>query len=290
MYKIVGADQKEYGPVTASQINQWIVQGRVNALTKAQADGGEWKTLEQFPVIVGALQNRAASAPGPVPANLAAQPTRPARISGLAIASLVLGILGPVTFAISAMVGLILGIKALNQVRRSDGELRGRGLALAGTIISALFLLTMPVAMFLLVLANEKSRAIELQYVNNMRLLAIAAQMYAGTHTGHLPAASNWCDALMPFALSPSVFQSSAPGTTNQCDYAFNSSLSGTNISAVNSQTVLFFESDGGWNASGGPETMIPQPRHGRDLVVVFVDGHTEMVNATRLSRLRWKP
>jgi len=35
MYKIIGTDQRKYGPVTADHINQWIAQGRVNALTKA---------------------------------------------------------------------------------------------------------------------------------------------------------------------------------------------------------------------------------------------------------------
>ena len=43
MYKIIGTDQKEYGPVSSDQIQQWITQGRVNAQTKAQSDSGEWK-------------------------------------------------------------------------------------------------------------------------------------------------------------------------------------------------------------------------------------------------------
>ena len=33
MYKIIGADQKEYGPVTAEQLRQWIAEGRVNGQT-----------------------------------------------------------------------------------------------------------------------------------------------------------------------------------------------------------------------------------------------------------------
>lgn len=49
MFKIIGADQKEYGPISAEQIRQWIVEGRLNAQTPAQrAAGGEWRPLSGF--------------------------------------------------------------------------------------------------------------------------------------------------------------------------------------------------------------------------------------------------
>src|SRR6185295_4701396 len=47
---ILGADQKEYGPVTAEQIRQWITEGRANNQTLAQAAGNtDWKPLSSFP-------------------------------------------------------------------------------------------------------------------------------------------------------------------------------------------------------------------------------------------------
>lgn len=50
MYKIIGADQKEYGPISAEQIKQWIAEGRANSNTRVQAVGStEWKTLSEFP-------------------------------------------------------------------------------------------------------------------------------------------------------------------------------------------------------------------------------------------------
>jgi len=50
MYKIIGADQKQYGPISADQIRQWISEGRVNGQTVACAEGSEdWKPLAQFP-------------------------------------------------------------------------------------------------------------------------------------------------------------------------------------------------------------------------------------------------
>jgi TM2 domain-containing membrane protein YozV len=46
MYKIIGVDGRQYGPVSAEQLRQWIAEGRANAHTLVQAEGGtEWKPL-----------------------------------------------------------------------------------------------------------------------------------------------------------------------------------------------------------------------------------------------------
>src|ERR1044071_4777962 len=108
MYKIIGADQKEYGPVTADQINQWIAQGRVTARTKAQSDGGEWKALADFPEFAAAFGIRVPPLPTGAPV-IPDSSSRPVKTSGLAITSLVLGILGFFTCGFTALVGLILG-------------------------------------------------------------------------------------------------------------------------------------------------------------------------------------
>ena len=57
MYKIIGGDGKEYGPVSAEQLRQWFAEGRVNAQTKVLAeDSTEWRTLAaigEFAGLVG---------------------------------------------------------------------------------------------------------------------------------------------------------------------------------------------------------------------------------------------
>ncbi len=56
MYKIIGADQKEYGPVSAEKLRQWLRDNRANAQTKVQAEGDEqWKALASFPEFAGEL-------------------------------------------------------------------------------------------------------------------------------------------------------------------------------------------------------------------------------------------
>ena len=65
MYKIIGADQKEYGPITADQLRQWISEGRVNANTKVQAEGaGVWKSVSELPEFAAALPAGAPSVTG----------------------------------------------------------------------------------------------------------------------------------------------------------------------------------------------------------------------------------
>ena len=57
MYKIIGADQKEYGPVTTEQLRQWLTEGRVNGQTLVKAEGAmEWKPLGGFPEFADVLQ------------------------------------------------------------------------------------------------------------------------------------------------------------------------------------------------------------------------------------------
>src|SRR5258707_374960 len=50
MYKMVGADGRIYGPVTAEQLREWIAAGRANAQTMLQSEGSiEWKPRGSFP-------------------------------------------------------------------------------------------------------------------------------------------------------------------------------------------------------------------------------------------------
>jgi hypothetical protein len=61
-YKIIGADQMEYGPVSAEQIRQWITERRVDSETKLQAEGSsEWKRLAEVPEFAEAPPRTGAS-------------------------------------------------------------------------------------------------------------------------------------------------------------------------------------------------------------------------------------
>jgi hypothetical protein len=66
MYKILGADHKEYGPVTTEQVIQWITEGRADANTHVQNEGSmDWKPLSAFPEFAAALSAKASKVPPP---------------------------------------------------------------------------------------------------------------------------------------------------------------------------------------------------------------------------------
>ena len=62
MYKIIGADQKEYGPVSIEQLRLWITEGRVDgAIGKAQAFVGNDKIQVEVNRVAKALAARTSS-------------------------------------------------------------------------------------------------------------------------------------------------------------------------------------------------------------------------------------
>lgn len=66
MYKIIGGDQREYGPIPVEQLREWFKEGRVNAQTQAQAEGSnDWKPLGDLPEFADLLGGVAAPVPAP---------------------------------------------------------------------------------------------------------------------------------------------------------------------------------------------------------------------------------
>jgi hypothetical protein len=210
----------------------------------------------------------------------------------MAVTSLVLGILGLFTCGITALFGLAFGIIALVKVRGSQGKLKGFGLALSGIVVSGVFVLMLPIfaAILLPALAAAKSRAQTINCVNNERELAWAMHLYAEKNANHFPAATNWCDAIKSY-VTPNVFKCPAANPAGQCDYAFNAALGGMDVSQVDPRTVMLFESDAGWDASGGPDLMaVGRHQHVHLSVVAFADGSIQQVRQAGLNDLRWNP
>jgi hypothetical protein len=120
MFKIIGADQKQYGPISVEQIRQWIKDGRLNAQTPAQRAGeSEWQPLSMFEEFADLFQSAtaAASPSGPAPAYApAAMPgpvptgSREAALSavkGPAIALIVVASLGIAYFLLVGTLALM---------------------------------------------------------------------------------------------------------------------------------------------------------------------------------------
>lgn len=151
MYRIIGSNGQQYGPITAEQLRRWMAENRVNAQTLVQAEGTpDWKPLSAFPEFAADLK----AAPPPTisppgmtagPAVTVTSPELAARASskipagicgillgGLGIHKFVLGYTGPglilllvtiltcgLAWPVTHIIGLIEGIIYLT---KSDAE------------------------------------------------------------------------------------------------------------------------------------------------------------------------
>ena len=148
MYKIIGADGREYGPITADQLRAWIAEGRANGQTRAQAEGSaEWKPLTEYLEFAAALARtpQPSFAPGPI----SITPTP--RTNSMALAALAMGVLSMTCFVCCCgccyglpfnVLGVMFALVALSQIRNDPHAEQGRGLAIAGLVLSLLSLLT----------------------------------------------------------------------------------------------------------------------------------------------------
>jgi hypothetical protein len=91
MYHIIGSDGREYGPVTAEQLREWIGQGRANAQTQVRVEGETaWRPLSDYPEFgVAAIPSTPVPGYAPVPAYNPAQ-----MVSGPAIGLIVTAVIG----------------------------------------------------------------------------------------------------------------------------------------------------------------------------------------------------
>ncbi len=91
MYKIIGADGKEYGPITADQLRQWIAEGRANLQTRVLPEGAaEWRSVSELPEFAAA----APAATPAMPAFPTATPAAAEQVNGPAIGLIVVAVLG----------------------------------------------------------------------------------------------------------------------------------------------------------------------------------------------------
>lgn len=144
MYKIVGADGKEYGPISAEVLRQWLAEGRANGQTKVLPEGTtEWKTIAELPEFTVATVAAAAPPSPPGPISMAPAP----RNNSYALWAMILGILS-LTFGLCCCYGLpfsvpgiICSTMAFSQIKRDPLTQQGKGMAMAGLILSILSIL-----------------------------------------------------------------------------------------------------------------------------------------------------
>ena len=141
MYKIIGSDGREYGPVSVEELRRWRDEGRVNNDTRVlAANETDWKRLGELPALAGTPPLTFNAPPGFRPGAHV-----PSNVNGFAIAGLVLGIISlPLCFCCLGLpfnvLGLIFSAIALSQIKQQPQIYSGKGLALSGLICAIISL------------------------------------------------------------------------------------------------------------------------------------------------------
>ena len=217
-------------------------------------------------------------------------PCATAKTSGLAIASLVLGILSFFSCFITAIPAIILGVVGLLKTNRSAGQLKGTGLAIAGMALPAIAVPVIALLMAILMpaLNNVKQLARRQICMTNMKGLGTAIMVYANGYDDKFPTANEWCDLLIEFAdVDPRSFRCK-PRATEAFSYGFNENLDGLGFDDASADTVMLFEIVGGRNVVGGPELLSTERHRNEGCNIVFADGHAQFVRTHQLGDLKW--
>lgn len=131
MYKIIGGDGKQYGPVTEEQIRTWISEGRASGQTQVQREGEtEWQPLSGFPEFAAGLAAQAQAQAMPPLSQISTVATglsgereaALAAVRGPALALQITTILGVIGIAL----GLAINIMTLMGIQLPVSRLEGQ--------------------------------------------------------------------------------------------------------------------------------------------------------------------
>jgi len=149
MYHIIGVDGKEYGPVSADELRQWIAQGRASGQTLVRLDDAPWRPLSTFSEFAAHLSGQTGPPHGSPPSPPIMHSSRQAdgytpRTNAMALTGFILGIVS-ITFGLCCcwgipfnVLGIIFSLVGLAQIRKKPELETGKGLALTGLVLSSL--------------------------------------------------------------------------------------------------------------------------------------------------------
>ncbi len=145
IYKIIGDNGQQYGPITGEQIRQWIIEGRVESRTPVFVDGAsDWNFVGLLPEFAGCFPAAATPPTIAPPPRGTSNAGRMPKTNSCAQAGLVFGILSVVCCCCGfpfGILGLVFSLVGLSQINADPQFQEGRSMAIAGLILSGLSLL-----------------------------------------------------------------------------------------------------------------------------------------------------
>jgi type II secretory pathway pseudopilin PulG len=192
----VARGQQQLGVFSLEDVQSKLASGELQPTDYGWSEGQtEWKPLSTM-ASMGAVPPSIAPAyasPHPQAATASyAAPTAPN--SGLALGSLICGILGLTMFPFVASIpAVVCGHMARSDIKKSGGQLGGGGMALGGLITGYIGLLLLPLIIVMLaaiavpVFQKVQQKALQTQSMSNGRQIATACRLYAVDHKGSFP-------------------------------------------------------------------------------------------------------
>ncbi len=185
---VVHRDGAQFGPYSLEEVRTALARGELRADDLAWQEGAaDWVPLGS---LLGLTQGN--------PAQIQASMGRGSATSGLAITSLILGILSFGCSFFAGVPALICGFVSLSQIKQSKGSLEGRGLAIGGIITGIVglvfgLLLMISIAIPAIDAAKQAQRSAKSQL--QIKQIFMACRGYASDHGGRYP---NALDELVP--------------------------------------------------------------------------------------------
>ena len=180
--------------------------------------------------------------------------------------------------------GIVVGILVIKKRQDKTRTSKTGRFAIFGIVISAAFFV------FWFFHSPGSTFTTQMRCAANLQAIGKWMILYAGDYDEQYPQADKWCDLLteyMKTALDNIVIEKCfiCPAhKKGRCHYAMNPNLSPRSQPGL----VLLFETEGGWNQTGGPEILTTENHRGKGCNVLFNDSHVEFVSADRISELKW--
>jgi len=122
----------------------------------------------------------------PVPSAASTIPAGPQQTSGMAVGSLICGLLP--FFILTPVAAVVLGHISLSQIKRSAGRLKGSGMAIAGLVLGYLSIASVPIVLIIAAIAipnflRARISANESSAAASVRTLVAAETTYSTAHS-----------------------------------------------------------------------------------------------------------
>lgn len=180
MFIVQKPDLSESAPMTREALQNALTEGSISSTTLVRdVASTQWTSVEAI---------LAAPAPSSRPApNIPDLPTP--RVSKLAVASMICGILTLPTCGLSGIAAIICGVIALVKLGKNKATLKGQGFAIAGIVMGSLCVLMIPIGAGLMLpaLAKAKSRAQTINCMNQMKQVCLGLRIHAEDHKQTFP-------------------------------------------------------------------------------------------------------